>query len=373
VRRSAAALILSVAALALAAGAASASAPAPAPRPSAGTLRGELRALVRAGVPGAVVLVRRGDRTLALAAGRADLATGEPMRARDRFKVGSITKTVVATAVLQLVGDGRLGLDDPVARWLPGLVPDERRITVRMLLAHTSGLFDYLDDPRTLAPYVAGDFGFRWTARRLVRIGVSHPPTFPPGAGWAYSNTGYLVLGLIVERVTGRPLAAVLEHRILRPLGLAATRLPGSQGLGHPRAHGYLVTASGREDVTAVSQSAFGAAGGLVSTAGDVARFYRGLLGGELLPARLLRAMTATVPRGPGLGYGLGIARFATPCGPRIGHDGAVPGYASLALNDARGRRQAVILVNTITDQETVGGPAAQAAYARLVATAVCG
>jgi D-alanyl-D-alanine carboxypeptidase len=363
-----------VVAVALTAGApASASPAAQAPRRLAAALRGELHALVRAGVPGAVVVVRRGDRTLALAAGRADLATGEPLRARDRFKVGSITKTVVATAVLQLAGEGRLTLDDPVARWLPGLVPNGRRITIRMLLAHTSGLFDYLEDPRSLAPYVAGDFGFRWTARRLVRIGVSHPPTFPPGAGWAYSNTGYLVLGLIVERVSGRPLAAVLERRILRPLGLAVTRLPASQGLGHPRAHGYLGAAPALQDVTPVSQSLFGAAGGLVSTAGDVARFYRGLLGGRLLPPRLLRAMTATVPRAPGLAYGLGIARFATPCGPRIGHNGAVPGYASLVLNDARGRRQAVILVNAITDQETVGGPAAQAAYARLVATAVCG
>ncbi len=129
-------------------------------------------------------------------------------------------------------------------------MPNGRRITVRELLAHTSGLFDYHDDPRVFAPYLAGHLDYRWAPRALVRLAVAHPPGFPPGREWAYSNTGYVLLGLIVERVTGRPLAAELERRILTPVGLSATRLPASQGLGHPRAHGYLVTPQGLQDVT---------------------------------------------------------------------------------------------------------------------------
>src|SRR5207253_2930406 len=117
-------------------------------------LQVQMHALVRAGVPGVVVHVRRGSSTADLAAGRADLAEPRRMTTDDRFKVGSVTKTFVATAVLQLVADGKLRLDDTVARWLPGLVPGGDRITVRQLLMHTSGLFDYLDDPRPLAPYL---------------------------------------------------------------------------------------------------------------------------------------------------------------------------------------------------------------------------
>jgi D-alanyl-D-alanine carboxypeptidase len=295
------------------------------------------------------------------------------MTTDDRFKVASITKTFVATAVLQLVGEGKLGLDDTVAQWLPGLVPNGDHITVRELLSHTSGLFDYLDDPRPLAPYLALDFRHFWTPRQLIRIAVSHPPLFAPGAGFSYTNTGYLVLGLIAERAGGERLAVQLRRRIFAPLHLTQTRLPASQGLGQPRARGLFRVQGGLEDVTAISQSVFGAAGGIVSTGRDVGRFYRGLLTGRLLPPGLLRVMTATVPRAPGFAYGLGIFRIPTPCGAAYGHDGELPGYASLALNGRQGRRQAVVLVNSNTPSETVGPPAAQAAYNRLIATAFCG
>ena len=189
-----------------------------------------MRALVRAGVPGVVVHVRRGRSTLELAAGRADLATARACGSGDRFKVGSITKTFVATAVLQLVGRGPAAAGRQVERWLPGLVPGGSRITVRELLAHTGGLFDYLDDPRPFAPYLAGDFGFRWTPRRLVRIAVSHPPLFAPGAAFSYSNTGYLLLGLIAERAGGEPIAAQLHDRIIAPLGLRRDPASGLAG-----------------------------------------------------------------------------------------------------------------------------------------------
>ena len=190
-----------------------------------------MHALVKAGVPGVVVHVRRDRSVVELAAGRADLAEPRRMTTDDRFKVGSITKTFVATAVLQLVAEGRLHLGDTVARWLPGLVPGGDRITVRQLLMHTSGLFDYLDDPRPFAPYLNGDFRHFWTPRQLVRIAVSHPPLFAPGTGFSYTNTGYVLLGLIAERADGERLAVQLRRRIFAPLHLTATRLPASQGL----------------------------------------------------------------------------------------------------------------------------------------------
>jgi D-alanyl-D-alanine carboxypeptidase len=336
-------------------------------------LHAQMRALVKAGVPGVVVHVRRGPNVVELAVGQADPAEPRPMTTDDRFKVGSITKTFVATAVLQLVAEGKVRLDDTVAHWLPALVPNGDRIPVRELLMHTSGLFDYLDDPRPFAPYLTLDFRHFWTPRQLVRIAVSHPPLFAPGAGFSYSNTGYILLGLIAERAGGERLAVQLRRRIFAPLHLSTTRLPASQGLGQPRARGFFRVDGGLEDVTAISQSVFGAAGGLVSTSRDVGRFYRGLVTGRLLPPGLLWAMTDTVPRAPGLAYGLGIFRIPTPCGPALGHDGSLPGYTSLALTGRHGRRQAVVLVNSNTPSEAIGPPAAQAAYNRLIATAFCG
>jgi D-alanyl-D-alanine carboxypeptidase len=172
-------------------------------------------------VPGAVLLVRDGERTIRLAAGYGDLARRTPLRAGDRFRVGSETKTFVATVVLQLVGERKLSLADTVERWLPGLVPGGQKISVRQLLNQTSGLFDYaedkvferqLDNPTKV-----------WAPRRLVAIATAHAPLFRPGGRWSYSNTGYILLGLIVEQASGSSLGAELRERIFAPLRLRAT------------------------------------------------------------------------------------------------------------------------------------------------------
>jgi len=186
------------------------------------------------------------------------------MQVENRFKIGSITKTFVATAVLELVRDGTLRLDDTVAHWLPGLVPNTH-ITVKQLLRHQSGLFDYFEDARATEPYLAGDLGYVWAPRALIKLAASHPPNFPPGTAFSYSNTNYLVLGLIVERATGRSLRQELRRRIFRPLHLSSTRFPTSQRFGPRLAHGYLWSAQDRQDVTAVRQSLAWAAGGVVS------------------------------------------------------------------------------------------------------------
>ena len=235
-----------------------------------------LARLTHAGAPGAVVLVRRGAHTRRVARGYADRATRRPMRAGDRFRIGSLTKTFTATVVLQLAGEGRLGLDDTVERWLPGLVPGGERITVRQLLNHTSGLFNYTDDEQVLEGMLS-DRRRAWSPRELVAIGTAHPPTFAPGTRWAYSNTGYIVLGLIAEAVDGRPLATQLETRIFTPLKLRHTSFDSEPQIAGRYAHGYFV---GR-DVSVLNPTGAWAAGAMVSTAADVGRFYRALLGGR--------------------------------------------------------------------------------------------
>src|SRR3954447_17938039 len=226
----------------LAAGAlcATALAAAPAAPARADTLDQELYRLTHAGAPGALVLARRGEQTRILARGYADRATRRPMRVGDRFRIGSVTKSFAATVVLQLAGEGRLSLDDTVERWLPGAVPGGDAITLRRLLNHTSGLFDYLNDgdKTVLAPYLAGHFGHVWTPQALIGVATSHPPNFAPGARWSYSHTGYILLGMVVQAVTGHPLSAELQPRIVAPLGLTGTSLRSSRDIAGRHAHG---------------------------------------------------------------------------------------------------------------------------------------
>jgi D-alanyl-D-alanine carboxypeptidase len=330
-----------------------AAAPAAASRP-APALQSELDALVASGPPGAILLVRDGNRTTRLASGVSDLETGRAMHPTDHFRTASLTKTYTSTVVLQLVAEGRLRLDDSVERWLPGLVPAGGAITLRDLLHHTSGLFDHENDPRVIQPYLDGDFGFYWEPRQLVEIAVSHPPLFPPGGQLSsYSNTNYVLLGLIVEAATGHTLAAELRGRIFEPLHLRRTSYdPTTPRLPKPYAHGYMdLGGPSLVDVSGISPSLSPASGAIVSSAEDVADFYRALLSGRLLPPSLLGEMKATlaVVGGdiPGQRYGLGLMRFPTSCGiPAWGHNGAVPGYVTYTFSTEDGARQAVLTVS---------------------------
>jgi D-alanyl-D-alanine carboxypeptidase len=350
-----------------AAGPAAASAPKhTAARPG---FRAALERIVADGVPGAVGAARRGGQVVVAASGIADVTTGQPIAADDRFRVGSIVKTLVATVVLQLAGEHRLRLGDSVAQWLPGLVPHGQAITLRELLQHTSGIFDYFNDPSFEQAFKA-DPTRAWQPGTLIRIAVAHPPLFPPGTSFAYSNTDYVLLGLVIEKATGQRLARELRDRIFTPLGLQHTSLPFAQVMPpQPYAHGYLLDqpgAPGPVDLTQVSPSISWAAGGLLSTAPDLARFYTALLTGRLLPPSLLRQMLTTVPTGPGTGYGLGIISLQTPCGTAWGHNGNFPGYTSNAFTTPGGARQVVVLINatasTLTAQQNADLGAALAA-----------
>jgi len=311
-----------------------------------------LKPLVAAGAPGAILLTAHGDAISRRALGSNDLRRRTVLRAGDSFRIGSLTKTYVAAIVLQLAEEGRLSLDDPVARYLPGVVPGAGEITMSDLLAHMSGLPDFDALPAVLAPYLAGNLAYVWAPRDLIDLAIAQPATSAPGTAFAYSNTNYLVAGLIVEEVTGKPLETVLRTRIFGPLRLRHTvfALALAGGAPRPRAHGYTVLpGAGRVDVTALTPYSW-AAGAIVSTTADVAAFYRALLAGRVVAPASLRAMLTTVddPHGdvPGQGYGLGIARFPTRCGVAWGHNGDTPGYVVFALSSRDGRRQAVLLVN---------------------------
>ncbi|MDG9673229.1 serine hydrolase [Micromonospora sp. DH14] len=287
------------------------------------------------------------------ASGRADLRTGRPMRADERIRIGSSTKTFTATVVLQLVAEGRLGLDSPIEAYLPALVRgnghDGRRITVRDLLRHTSGLPDHVDA-------LDWDRLDRWRFRHhepaeLVAVALAQPP---PGGSWHYSTTNYVLAGLIVERVTGRGIGVEITRRIIEPLGLRNTYWPGnSVRIRGPHPRGYaLVATEQRRDVTEFDMSYGGAGGALVSTLADQNRFFAALLGGQLLDPIRLAELTRTVPTDPdrlwpAARYGLGI--ISTPlagCEEVLywGHGGTTPGFRTLGGVTADGRRAQLVV-----------------------------
>ena len=346
-------LVAALLALSLASVLASSAAARPLTETRTPDLKADLDALVAEGVPGAILFVRGSQRTVRAASGLADLAESRSMRPNDRFRIASLTKSYTATVVLQLVGEGKLRLGDSVERWLPGLVPNGAAVTVNHLLSHTSGLFDFEHDPRVIEPYLAGNFGHYWSPRQLVEMAVSHEPLFPPGetASAVYSSTNYVIAGLIVEAVTGSTIGAELDRRIFRRLGLRDTSYPTTPEIEGAHAHGYMLLGGPPLfDVTGISPSLSPASGAIISTARDVADFYRGLLSGRLLEPSLLLAMKTTLPEAdgedPSWRYGLGIRRYGTSCGDAWGHTGAFPGYLTLAFSSEDGRRQAVLMAN---------------------------
>jgi D-alanyl-D-alanine carboxypeptidase len=347
------------------------------PGVAAASLQTDVDALVGAGVPGAILLVRDGDRSVHLTAGLGDVAHETAMRPDDHFKIASLTKTYTATVVLQLVAEGKLRLRDSVERRLPGVVPNGQNITIRQLLNHTSGLADFEADPRYLEPYLSGDLGYYWSPRQLVEMAVSHEPLFAPGKTEhaSYSSTNYVVAGLIAENVTGRSIGDELKSRIFAPLKLRETTYPTRPGLPSPFAHGYMVLgAPPAIDVTGLSHSMSPASGAIVSTAVDVADFYRGLLSGRLLGPDLLEAMKTTISQGdkvdiPGQRYGLGLELFPTSCGDAWGHNGVVPGYQTFIFSTENGRRQALLMMN----QDSATAPRAAAeAFLQVIDKAFC-
>jgi D-alanyl-D-alanine carboxypeptidase len=350
-----------VAALALACAASAGAAPPP--------LQQALDRVVAAGAPGAIALVRDGRTTTRVASGLARITPRMPMSTHDRFRVGSVTKSFVATVVLQLVGEGKLALDDTVESRLPGVVKGGTGITLQQLLNMTSGLPDFLTDDKTIDRSLGrGQWTRVWEPQQLVALANRHAPHFAPGKGWRYSNTGYVVLGMIVERVTGHPIAQELRTRVFRPLGLSATSFDSAPRIAGPHSYGYFRDGKRLLDVSDINPSYGWAAGAVTSTLDDVARFYRALLGGKLLGADLLRQMETVVPIPGANGYGLGLLQLRIPCGSVWGHNGGITGYRTWAMNSRDGRRQVVVFANL--DEASLGR--GENAMQNVVLTALC-
>ena len=333
-------------------------------------------AAVAAGVPGVVVYSRLGNQTTLLARGVDNLETERPMTTADRFRIGSVTKTFVATLIMQLVQERKLALDDSIDKQLPGLVPNGASITIRQLLTHTSGLPDYFSNKRIYAPYLNGNLTYVWPHRTIVRLSTRDKPLFAPGTPgrWAYSNTGYYILGLTIEHVTGHTLARELSTRIFEPLHLSSTTLPSTPALPARYAHGYTPVGQKLHDITHISPSILWAAGGIVSTPRDVAVFQRALFQGRLVSLPLVRQMQTTqivIPGSRGrqsMGIGLFERRFA--CAAGWGHGGDLPGFTTNAYSSPNARRQMVVAVNAGEEGELT--PGARDALARLVDIAYC-
>ena len=318
----------------------------------------------RAGVPGVFAEVRDGDQVWRGAAGVADVTTGRPVTPELRHRVGSITKTFTAAAVLQQVDDGRIGLDTPIGHYLPDLVPGERgtAITVRMLLNHTSGLAEYLPYAYSslrafpalaeTGPQSFDDERFtRFDPVKLIGLGVAAPAVGTPGGPLGlYSNTNYLLLGELLERVTGTAAEKYITQHVIERAGLRDTGFPAGPSVDGPHAKLYEAwfgMIDPPRDYSVYDMSWVGPAASLVSTVADLNRFYWLLLAGEIVSrsavAQMRRTTRIVSQEGRTIDYGLGLHPME---GSFWGHGGTVWGGGALSMTRADGRRQLSVAVN---------------------------
>ncbi|MEU0935350.1 serine hydrolase domain-containing protein [Embleya sp. NPDC005971] len=323
------------------------------PEPDLAGLREVLTRTLAAGAPGAMTRIDDGRTVHRQTAGVRDTTSGAGMDTNARFRIGSVTKTFSTVVLMQLVGSGAVDLDAPVDRYLPGVLPDAR-ITVRHLLTHKSGLWDYSNDmfARTVPGFEAVRnkvFGLR----ELIDLSTAHPATAVPGSTYQYSNTNFVVVGALIEKVTGRSVRQEYERRIIRPLHLRdtmyvhpETTIPGKS------IHGYLTPdEAGAPLVDSTEQTVSWAqsAGAMISSPADLDRFVSALLGGRLLRADLLDRMLEMTPSdSSGVRfYGLGLRRRDLSCGISVyGHTGTMQGYYTYAFTTRDGRRSVTSMAN---------------------------
>ncbi|MEN3540759.1 serine hydrolase domain-containing protein [Microbispora sp. ZYX-F-249] len=352
-----------------------ANAAAPELRAAPGLDRRELQRTLdevpKGGIPGAYSAVQDGHQRWRGATGLADLEAKRPTRPDMYHRIGSITKTFVATAALQLVERGRLQLDAPVERYLPGLLPD-RRVTVRMLLNHTSHIGDYdtalITSPESLEEMRVRQYGNEELVRLGLGVGASGEPGQSPGS---YSNTNYIVLGLVIGKVSGVPAERYITHHVIERAGLEHTFFPRTSDLPNPHSNAYtsLFGSFPLRDFSTFNPSSLGTAGAVVSTMEDLNRFYRALFTGRLIGRAQLAEMRRTVPITLGVGssdimnYGLGLIAYDTPCGRLWGHEGGVVGMATLSLSTEDGTRQASSGINMTWHPGTEAGELAWAVH----------
>jgi D-alanyl-D-alanine carboxypeptidase len=340
-------------------------------------MRAMTKAMKDNAVPGIVILVRspKGDWSTVL--GTAEIGTNKPWTLNDHFRIGSNTKTMTGTVILQLAQEGKLALTDPVAKYIPG-VPNGDKITIANLAEMRSGLFSYTSDAK-FNQTLDQEPKKAWTPAELLRIGFSHPVNAAPDTEFEYSNTNTVLLGLIIEKVTGMSASEAFRKRIFEPLGLKQTSLPlpAEWALPDPHPQGYqFLTNAETIDSYAVPKDKLAAAldgtfkplnytdaspswawtaGGATSTAGELATYVKALVGGGLLDAKMQKIRFKSIrPITSGAGYGLGIAQF----GPMYGHDGQLPGFSSFMAYDPKTQTTLIIGAN-LSAEPTHGANAA--------------
>ena len=325
---------------AIALGAAGGAASAAPSKGEAESLKSRAQGLVEAGYPAALAVVSdaKGE-SAGVAVGKGSLETGQAPPMDGEVRVGSASKTFVAVVVMQLVQEGKVGLDEPIETYLPGLIKGEgidgSKITVRQLLQHTSGLPEYTDTtPGSGDIFQIKDHYAQ--PRDLLDTALSKPAAFEPGTQWKYTNTNYIVLGMLIERVSQRPVGEQIDQRIVKKLGLSHTYLPGNgeKKLHGPHPQGYHLSAEGKlEDMTDLDTSLAWAAGGMVSTPSELNTFFQAVLDGRLLTQASIDemkngAVDVSSHLGPGAVYGLGLLGTPLSCGGTAwGHHGGIAGY----------------------------------------------
>jgi len=269
-------------------------------------------------------------------------------------KIGSITKTFVAMVVLQLVDQKIIGLDDPLSKYVT-TVPGAGQITIRQLLNHTSGLFDFLDDEGFETAIIAKP-GRKWTPAELVSLATSHPPYFAPGAGWHYSNTGYILLGMIVESVTGDRLANEVDRRIVKPLGLTNTFFPSSADVAGPILTGYELVDGKLEKVPRFDPSVGWASSAMVSDLADMKTWVRALAEGTLLSQESQAQRLNTITTAPGSPqYGLGMMRNTDYTNDLLGHDGNAFGFTCASFYMPAESATVIVILNRGLGEDITG------------------
>jgi D-alanyl-D-alanine carboxypeptidase len=310
-------------------------------------------AMTASGVPGAIVGIWGPDGDYVRAFGVADKATRAPMKTDFYSRIGSVTKTFTVTAILQLADQDKLSLDDSIAEFIPE-VPLGNRITLRQLARMQSGLFNYSASPEFQQAMFA-DPRRAFTPRELLNYAVAQPNQFPPGEGFEYCNTNTILLGLVVQKVSGAPLHSYIQDQILTPLGMSHTSFPTTNAFPGPHAQGYTVqTADGKETTATDWDPSWGwAAGAMISTLDDMRIWAPALATGKLLTPQMQEQRLQTVGS-PGMppqdGYGLGIFNL----GGWIGHNGSLPGYQTVVVYLPAKKISLVIMTNT--DIESHGG-----------------
>lgn len=369
-----------------------AAAPAAAAPPGLDTalLESKLEAFAAAADHSVVAEVRDGDDEWSAAIGPRSLEPGaEQAKPTDRVRIGSITKSMTATILLQLQEEGALDLDDPIGAHLPGVLPyeGEDEPTVRELMGHRGGVPDYLGriyrsllEDDDLTDFYA-HYRTHYSSSELIAIATAGGQ--PPGDGFAYSNTGYTVLGLLIEALTGDDLGDVFEARVFEPAGLDRTYFgrPGTAGLRGPHLDPYLTTGDPGApylDTSRLSYSQLWAGGNVVSTMGDLNDFYRAMTDGTLLDAGSLAEATAFEDAGRGFDYGLGLFGITPGCAADpdavfLGHNGDTLGHEANSFHSLDGERQFSVAWNIVDRHDTADPDALDRAWDELLYAGLCG